>query len=983
MPKNKNKNKAGSPGKNETGGEKKRQDKKEDIPRPKPITAITTPKVEREQKWVPDVSEKALNAWNRRTWPFPEGAIPADATVDIFWDMDNVPMLWGAGAVKDVTPHDQYTTLIKVFGDAGRIKNVRIHAVISERNFSFYDKKTREAMQRFVSGVNFRKVPGSFSGKNEISDRFLLDAMNDVTGRMQGAGNCIVLISGDADFAPELRHLRAVKGANVYLLAPEIKADGTKPLSKELASIPHWGLFYRHFMFYHLHHKIVRPDVEVPIKRNQTVKVQVEAARELHAEEIRATKIDMLIIIDATGSMRKYIDAVRKGIKEDVITAFRKRYPRSIGNVRYGVLAYRDVTDPAENNLAHFESLDFTTDVEKVGEFLDGLIAEGGGDAAEDVLGAMLEASKIKKAGQDGRFSWESEHKIVYHVCDAPAHGEEMHDMLKLFGTPWDNFYKRVPEGRRPPLEEAKDALRSLRTIGVEKYFFTQLRAEKFTAKMAGVLQGIAKVLEAEVPLADNDPCGDSWFIVDEVKLESDEEAKNPSPQRLASLIGKLVGATMSVVSASVSSATTRRLMKFKHKKYDGVDVAVARTMGTLATVPESDGSTEGDDGPTDSEGVGGDVSSHGDTPKEGESASPKEFDWGHDPQQDKAWKAKKKELAQKFNALKTRQKVHVSVARQFERMVKGDDEDCLLNMIQDGQLSFMDNSGIEDAADFERTYKIRENPFAFGSFKAAFLAQEQLMPGARVARFDPMGNKEILSTSAHNKKPLIVLKEYQTVGAGENSARRYKQELGAAAAARALAIDFNRVLAEAQPGVKHKTLSFMQPSFVFFQKKLSNGSAQQIFMLQEPLVEGKFIKWSSNAGYINTAEWDAIAHAFTHWTYHYTDHELMVTDIQGVRIGKGKALVLTDPAIHCKSHPDLYSADAAQFGLAGMKAFFQSHTCNELCKALELPDAEEELDDITYELDMDCFEHETGVRLDGDQADGGPGEAESSAHVQ
>jgi len=73
------------------------------------------------------------------------------------------------------------------------------------------------------------------------------------------------------------------------------------------------------------------------------------------------------------------------------------------------------------------------------------------------------------------------------------------------------------------------------------------------------------------------------------------------------------------------------------------------------------------------------------------------------------------------------------------------------------------------------------------------------------------------------------------------------------------------------------------------------------------------------------------VPQAFSHWTYQYTYGEKLVCDLQGVLTNRFE---LTDPAIHSKQ--------GKIFGLTdkrtkGMRAFFETHKCNPLCKALRL----------------------------------------------
>ena len=102
-----------------------------------------------------------------------------------------------------------------------------------------------------------------------------------------------------------------------------------------------------------------------------------------------------------------------------------------------------------------------------------------------------------------------------------------------------------------------------------------------------------------------------------------------------------------------------------------------------------------------------------------------------------------------------------------------------------------------------------------------------------------------------------------------------------------------------------------------------------------ERVLEGEFSKWFSNGLYARRTddpEYSATLEAFCHWTYQVTDGYLMVTDIQGIRVGD--RFILSDPAIHC--------TDASRFGNTnigedGFSQRFSTHKCNKICKSLGL----------------------------------------------
>lgn len=114
-----------------------------------------------------------------------------------------------------------------------------------------------------------------------------------------------------------------------------------------------------------------------------------------------------------------------------------------------------------------------------------------------------------------------------------------------------------------------------------------------------------------------------------------------------------------------------------------------------------------------------------------------------------------------------------------------------------------------------------------------------------------------------------------------------------------------------------------------------------------ETKLDGKFMKWSNNNNYlmnICNTDWSATMEAFTHWTYHFTNGYLMITDIQG--IVKSDEYILTDPAIHCT---DINRFGDTNFGKKGMEIFFQKHKCNQICKTLKLDKHKCQPTDVIY----------------------------------
>jgi len=84
---------------------------------------------------------------------------------------------------------------------------------------------------------------------------------------------------------------------------------------------------------------------------------------------------------------------------------------------------------------------------------------------------------------------------------------------------------------------------------------------------------------------------------------------------------------------------------------------------------------------------------------------------------------------------------------------------------------------------------------------------------------------------------------------------------------------------------------------------------------------------------------------AFSHFSYVHSKRRFMVVDLQGVletEIGGGKCYKLTDPVIHKHSRSNRSRYRSWKFGKTdrgtkGMKAFFASHECSDVCRLLGL----------------------------------------------
>ena len=128
--------------------------------------------------------------------------------------------------------------------------------------------------------------------------------------------------------------------------------------------------------------------------------------------------VDVTFLIDCTSSMKPYIHEA----KEQIGNIVNKIKLINANRVRIAFVGYRDYCDGSSK----LEVLPFTEDLKVFNSFQTGIVAKGGGDTAEDVLGGLKSAINLE---------WLSANRVIFHVGNAPQHGRRFND----FTTPSDD----------------------------------------------------------------------------------------------------------------------------------------------------------------------------------------------------------------------------------------------------------------------------------------------------------------------------------------------------------------------------------------------------------------------------------------------------------------------------------------------------------------------------------------------------------------
>ena len=174
-----------------------------------------------------------------------------------------------------------------------------------------------------------------------------------------------------------------------------------------------------------------------------------------------------------------------------------------------------------------------------------------------------------------------------------------------------------------------------------------------------------------------------------------------------------------------------------------------------------------------------------------------------------------------------------------------------------------------------------------------------------------------------------VVVKEFKSEYA--HFKNDWKVDLEVSAKAEEMAKRFNKLSSTDRPIHFRKPLAMKVDGTTFSGHSTCREGE---WVIAESFLHGDYIKWTSNAGYVNEAQMGgggSLA-AFSHWSWVETGGKLIICDLQGVK-DRPRGYWLTDPAINSSSQ----TYGQTDMGNAGIHLFFKTHKCGAICRSMGL----------------------------------------------
>ncbi|MFH1721926.1 MAG: VWA domain-containing protein [Candidatus Altiarchaeota archaeon] len=135
-------------------------------------------------------------------------------------------------------------------------------------------------------------------------------------------------------------------------------------------------------------------------------------------------QLDVVFVLDSTGSMSDEILAVKAHIK-NIVSEIQQGRPTP--DLRIGIVTYRDHLEQEKQYV--YKKFDLTSDIDSVLDDLRGISAQGGGDSPEAVVDGLHIAIKKMEWRQQAK-------KMIFLIGDAAPHGVGSSDRSYEQGCP-------------------------------------------------------------------------------------------------------------------------------------------------------------------------------------------------------------------------------------------------------------------------------------------------------------------------------------------------------------------------------------------------------------------------------------------------------------------------------------------------------------------------------------------------------------------
>jgi hypothetical protein len=192
-------------------------------------------------------------------------------------------------------------------------------------------------------------------------------------------------------------------------------------------------------------------------KTSVTLNKQLEQLVTLDAQGALPTKLDLALVIDATGSMGDEMEYLKVEI-QDIAEAIERHFPNV--DQRFALIVYRDNGDEYETKV-----FDFTDNLDRFQQDLSAQSANGGGDYPE-AMDSALEATN--------QLSWRTGDtaRMTFLVADAPPHTKDIDDTLEAVDDLRAKGVAIYPVASSGVAGEAEFVMRSAALLTGAQYMF-------------------------------------------------------------------------------------------------------------------------------------------------------------------------------------------------------------------------------------------------------------------------------------------------------------------------------------------------------------------------------------------------------------------------------------------------------------------------------------------------------------------------------